>query len=126
MRRIVSIVVVLCAIAMAVALTAQSPTKPVATYKIEFDNIFGLTEGGDLTVAGVKAGKTPGPFELTDDERPKALVTAQIQKPGFTPFRADAHCDIRQQNLIGTYYVSCQPGKSPRKLKDGAVIPVEQ
>jgi ABC-type transporter Mla subunit MlaD len=125
MKRILAILVVLGAIAAAVSLTAASPNKPLATYKIEFDNIFGLTEGGDLTVAGVKAGKTPI-FELTDDERPKALVTAEIQKPGFTPFRADAHCDIRQQNLIGTYYISCQPGKSPRKLPNGAVIPVEQ
>src|SRR5215208_8524150 len=123
MKRVLAILVVLVAVAAAVSLTAASPTKPIAEYKIEFDNIFGLTEGGDLTVAGVKAGKTPAPFELTNDERPKALVTAQVQKPGFTPFRADAHCDIRQQNLIGTYYVSCQPGKSPRKLPNGAVIP---
>ena len=125
MKRILALAIVASAIAAAVVLTAASPTGPVATYRIEFDNIFGLTEGGDLTIAGVKAGKTPY-FEVTDDERPKALVTAEISKPGFTPFRADAHCDIRQQNLIGTYYVSCQPGKSPRKLPNGAVIPVEQ
>jgi len=125
MKRVLAILVVLVAVAAAVSLTAASPTKPIAEYKIEFDNIFGLTEGGDLTIAGVKAGKTPY-FEVTNDERPKALVTAQISKPGFTPFRADAHCDIRQQNLIGTYFVSCQPGKSPRKLPNGAVIPVEQ
>src|SRR5215211_5079625 len=125
MKRVLAILVVLVAVAAAVSLTAASPTKPNAEYKIEFDNIFGLTEGGDLTIAGVKAGKTPY-FEVTNDERPKALVTAQISKPGFTPFRADAHCDIRQQNLIGTYFVSCQPGKSPRKLPNGAVIPVEQ
>ena len=127
MKRLIAILVLAAAIIGAVFMTAaKSPGQPVATYKIEFDNIFGLTEGGDLTIAGVKAGKTPGPFELTNDERPKALVTAEIAKPGFTPFRADAHCDIRQQNLIGTYYVSCQPGKSPRKLPNGATIPVEQ
>jgi ABC-type transporter Mla subunit MlaD len=127
MRRLIALLVLAGAIAAAVVLTAAGPkTGPIATYKIEFDNVFGLTEGGDITVAGVKAGKTPGPFELTDEERPKALVTAEIEKPGFTPFRADAHCDVRQQSLIGTYYVSCQPGKSPRKLPNGATIPVEQ
>src|SRR5919112_1324655 len=125
MKRILAIVVLGCAVATAVVLSAASPTKPIATYRIEFDNAFGLEEGGDLTIAGVKAGKTPY-MEVTDDERPKALVTAEISKPGFTHFRADAHCDVRQQNLIGTYYVSCQPGKSPRKLANGAVIPVEQ
>ena len=126
MRRVVGLLVLAGAITFAVVLSAAGPqTGPIATYKIEFDNIFGLTEGGDLTVAGVKAGKTPN-FELTDEERPKALVNAEVSKPGFTPFRADAHCDIRQQSLIGTYYVSCQPGKSPRKLPDGATIPVEQ
>jgi len=126
MRRIVGILVLAGAVTLAVILSAAGPTAgPVATYKIEFDNIFGLTEGGDITVAGVKAGKTPN-FELTDDERPKALVSAEISETGLTPFRADAHCDIRQQSLIGTYYVSCQPGKSPRKLPNGATIPVEQ
>ena len=126
MRRIVGILVLAGAVTLAVVLSAAGPkVGPIATYKIEFDNIFGLTEGGDLTVAGVQAGKTPT-FELTNDERPKALVIAEIAKPGFTPFRADARCDIRQQSLIGTYYVSCQPGKSPRKLPDGATIPVEQ
>ena len=126
MRRIVGILVLAGAVTLAVVLSAAGPkVGPIATYKIEFDNIFGLTEGGDLTVAGVQAGKTPT-FELTNDERPKALVIAEISKPGFTPFRADARCDVRQQSLIGTYYVSCQPGKSPRKLPDGATIPVEQ
>ena len=126
MRRIVGILVLAGAVTFAVVLSAAGPkVGPIATYKIEFDNIFGLTEGGDMTVAGVKAGQTPR-FELTNDERPKAVVIAEIAKPGFTPFRADAHCDIRQQSLIGTYYVSCQPGKSPRKLPDGATIPVEQ
>ncbi len=126
MRRIVGLLVLAGAVTFAVVLSAAGPkVGPIATYKIEFDNIFGLTEGGDMTVAGVKAGKT-ATFELTDDERPKAVVIAEISKPGFTPFRADAHCDIRQQSLIGTYYVSCQPGKSPRKLPDGATIPVEQ
>ncbi len=127
MRRLLAVLVLGAAITAAVVLSAAGPkVGPIATYYIEFDNAFGLTDGGDLTVAGIKAGKTPGPFDVTDDERPKALITAEISRPGFTPFRADAHCDIRQQSLIGTYYVSCQPGKSPRKLPDGATIPVEQ
>ena len=59
MKRILALAVVASAIAAAVVLTAASPTGPVATYRIEFDNIFGLTEGGDLTIADVKAGNTP-------------------------------------------------------------------
>jgi ABC-type transporter Mla subunit MlaD len=29
-----------------------------ARYKIEFDNAFGLNEGGDFRIGGVRAGKT--------------------------------------------------------------------
>ena len=37
------------------------------TYEIEFDNAFGLVEGGDLKIGGVKAGQTTG-FELTETQ----------------------------------------------------------
>ena len=33
---------------------------------------------------------------------------------------------MRQQSLIGEYYVDCQPGTSEQELPEGATIPVEQ
>jgi ABC-type transporter Mla subunit MlaD len=97
------------------------------TYKIMFDNAFGLTKGGDFRVGGVNAGQTTD-FTVVKKkgEAPKAVVTAEVSKPGFGDFRKDASCEIRPQSLIGEYYVDCQPGKSPEHLKDGGTIPVEQ
>jgi phospholipid/cholesterol/gamma-HCH transport system substrate-binding protein len=93
------------------------------TYKIIFDNAFGLTEGGDLRVGGVNAGETSD-FTATKDTPPKAEVTAKITQPGFGNFRSDASCTIKPQSLIGEYFVDCQPGTSGKELDDGARIPV--
>jgi ABC-type transporter Mla subunit MlaD len=96
------------------------------TYRIMFDNAFGLTKGGDLRVGGVNAGQTTD-FDVhkRQGESPKAVVVAEITKPGFDDFRKDASCDIRPQSLIGEYYVDCQPGSSREPLPNDTV-PVEQ
>ena len=96
------------------------------TYKIVFDNAFGLTEGGDFRVGGVNAGSTTEFEADATTSPPKAEVTAEITEPGFDDFREDASCNIKPQSLIGEYYVDCQPGTSKKKLKDGATVPVEQ
>ena len=126
MRRLISIafLVVVCA-AAAVLAGASDEGASGKTYKIIFDNAFGLTEGGDFRVGGVKAGRTTK-FTATEDTPPKAEVTAEISEPGFGDFRSDATCTIKPQSLIGEYYVDCQPGKADEKLKDGARVPVEQ
>jgi virulence factor Mce-like protein len=97
------------------------------TYKIMFDNAFGLTKGGDFRVGGVNAGQTSD-FEVVKKpgEAPKAVVTVEVTKPGFGDFRSDASCEIRPQSLIGEYYVDCQPGKSEERLGNGGTVPVEQ
>jgi ABC-type transporter Mla subunit MlaD len=124
----VSIGIVLGALAVAVLLAgASNPVKPKATYKIYFDNAFGLAEGGDFRVGGVKAGKTTK-FNVSKKpgHSPKAVVTAQITQPGFDHFRSDASCDIRPQSLIGEYYVDCEPGSSGKVLPTNGkgVVPV--
>jgi len=97
------------------------------TYRIMFDNAFGLTTGGDFRVGGVNAGQTTDfAVEKKPGEAPKAVVTVSITKPGFEDFRTDASCEIRPQSLIGEYYVDCQPGKSEQRLKPGGTVPVEQ
>jgi ABC-type transporter Mla subunit MlaD len=97
------------------------------TYKLVFDNAFGLVKGGDFRVGGVNAGQTTGfDVEKKKGESPKAIVTVSVTKPGFGDFRTDASCEIRPQSLIGEYYVDCQPGKSDQRLKDGGTVPVEQ
>jgi ABC-type transporter Mla subunit MlaD len=97
------------------------------TYRLKFDNAFGLVKGGDFRVGGVNAGQTTDfEVEKKKGESPKAVVTVEVSKPGFGDFRKDASCEVRPQSLIGEYYVDCQPGKSDERLPDGGVVPVEQ
>jgi virulence factor Mce-like protein len=91
-------------------------------YWVELDNAFGLVNGGDLKIAGVRAGKITK-LKL-DKKTNRALVGIQINKTGFGDLRADTHCDVRPQSLIGEYFIDCQPGTSRTHLKGGAVIPV--
>ena len=97
------------------------------TYKIQFDNAFGLTTGGDLKIGGVRAGKTSGfGLKKISDGRYVAEVQGQITAPGITGFHKDASCEIRPQSLIGEYFVDCQPGSSKQMLPSGGTLPVKQ
>jgi ABC-type transporter Mla subunit MlaD len=135
-RRLGSIAVVLvaCAVVIVLAGAGGQPSETGKTIKIAFSNAFGLTEGGDLRVGGVNAGSTDS-FDVSKgpecqlgqpNRQPKrtcAIVTASVTKPGFTSFRSDATCAIRQQSLIGEYYVDCQPGSAKSMLPSGKIIP---
>jgi len=130
MRRLIAIATVLGAVVAAVVLSgAAGPlgdgNAKGTTYYIEFDNAFGLSEGGDLRVGNVNAGKTTD-FTITRKFPVKALAEVHVTRPGFVRFREDASCAVRQQSLIGEYYVDCQPGSAPKLLPDGGVIPVAQ
>jgi virulence factor Mce-like protein len=128
MRRVLVIIAVLGVCAAAFVLAGASEEGSLGrTYKVKFDNAFGLVKGGDFRVGGVNAGQTTGfDVEKKKGESPKAVVTVEITKPGFADFRKDATCEIRPQSLIGEYYVDCQPGSSEERLKDGGSVPVEQ
>ena len=111
--------------ALAVLLTGvATPEGKGRSYWVEFDNVFGLVEGGDLKLGGVKAGETTA-FRLTDDEPYRVEVEIVLTEPGLSALRQDASCAVRQQSLIGEYYVDCQPGKGDL-LAEGATVPVEQ
>jgi len=115
-----------CAAAFVLAGASDQSSKG-RTYRLMFDNAFGLVKGGDFRVGGVNAGQTTD-FDVYKEkgESPKAVVTVEVTKPGFGDFRKDASCEVRPQSLIGEYYVDCQPGKSDERLKDGGTVPVEQ
>ena len=94
------------------------------TYWVELDNAFGLVPGGDMKVAGVRAGS----IEAIDLDRKTlhALVKFRITETGFGQLRADVSCDTRPQSLIGEYYLDCEPGSAATALAPGSVIPVTQ
>jgi len=91
------------------------------TYKLEFDNAFGLVPDAQFKVAGVPAGKTSS-IDL-DQKNFHAVVTVQVTTKGFGAFRSDASCQSRPQSLIGEYFVDCQPGQYGKPLEPGATLP---
>ncbi len=93
-------------------------------YKIELDNAFGLVNGADFKVAGVRAGSITN-IGL-DQQTLHAVVTVQVTEPGFGVFHSDAFCQSRPQSLIGEYFIDCQPGQSGGELKPGSTIPVNR
>jgi ABC-type transporter Mla subunit MlaD len=128
-RRLLAFGVVVAVLAAAFVLTGASEKDKGRSYRIVLDNAFGLVEGGDFRVGGVRAGKTTA-FDIKKrrGHHPEAVVTAEISQPGFDDFREDASCEVKPQSLIGEYYVDCQPGSSPKRLPtDGkGTVPVRQ
>ena len=126
MRRLALIAVGLLLALGALVTTAASGggTDTTPSFTIEVDNAFGLVNGGDVKVAGVRAGKVAS---ISLDKRTlHALIGVKISVSGFGSFRTDATCSSRPQSLIGEYFVDCDPGHSPNLLRSGGRIPVTQ
>lgn len=125
MRRIVAAVVVLAlAVTGAFVLSGASSGSSSKRFKLVFDNAFGLTQGGDFKIAGVRAGQTSR-FSISKERPRKAVVEVTLNQPGVGKLRDDSLCDIKPQSLIGEYFVDCREGKGT-PLKDGATLPVSR
>jgi ABC-type transporter Mla subunit MlaD len=133
-RRLATIGSLLAVCLLAFVLTGQSePDAKGEKYWIEFDNAFGLVEDGELKIGGVSAGAIKD-FKLTDSEPPKVAVQVEVSGDDFDRLRAGvgpshengATCGVRQQSLIGEYFIDCQPGTAGPTLKDGGRVGVKQ
>jgi virulence factor Mce-like protein len=123
MKRILGVIAILLgAGVLAVFATAASNGSSGPQYWVELDDAFGLVSGGDLKIAGVRAG-TIGAMKI-DERTHRALVQINITKNGFGSIRTDVSCQSRPESLIGEYFLDCQPGTSPVELKPGSTIPV--
>jgi virulence factor Mce-like protein len=125
-RRLLAIALLLAAGAAAVVTSASAGSEDPtgANYTVELDNAFGIVNGADVKVAGVRAGRVTG---MRVDRRSKrALVDFTITQSGFGSLRTDAFCESRPQSLIGEYFIDCRPGTAEQRLKPGGTIPVEQ
>jgi len=94
------------------------------TYKVVFDNSFGLTPDAEVRAAGVAVGSVAN-LDLQRGTN-RAVITVEISKPEFGDFREDVFCQVQPQSLIGEYFLDCQPGTSGKRLPVGSTIPVEQ
>jgi ABC-type transporter Mla subunit MlaD len=123
-RRIIAGAAVLVAVGAFLALTlGSSSTGSGSTYKVELQNAFGLVNGGDFKVAGVRVGKIQS-IDLCKYDKSAhcqykldAVVTVTVNRKGYGQFRSDAFCQSRPQSLIGEYFLDCDPGSSGRVLK---------
>ena len=126
MRRVFVILVVLSAVTAGAFASAGAggDDDNARKFTLELDNAFGLVEGGDMKVAGVRAGRIT---KLRLDRKTKhALVDFEITRTGFGSLRSDVFCESRPQSLIGEYFIDCRPGTAPKELEGGALIPIEQ
>ncbi len=124
MRRILLIGLLLVAGAAFVALsTGAKDEDTLGEFKVEFDNAFGLVEGGDFKVAGVTAGKIT--TLDVDKETKRAVIGFEVTEKGFGSLRKDARCEVMPQSLVGEYFVNCEPGTGPI-LEPGSTISVDR
>ena len=86
-----------------------------------FDNSSFVIPGEDVKVAGVTVG-TIQAVELT--EQNKAALVLEIDNPRFQPFRADAHCEIGLESLLGEQFVQCTPTQPRRGRRASAAPPL--
>jgi len=125
-RRVLVIVLVLAGAAAAATAAADSGKSEGAKgnqFVVELDNAFGLTEGADVKVAGVRAGAVKD--MRVDRKTTHALIDIEITETGFGSLREDAFCETRPQSLIGEYFVDCRPGTSEKKLPPGGRVPID-
>jgi phospholipid/cholesterol/gamma-HCH transport system substrate-binding protein len=74
-----------------------------------FDNSSFVIPGEQVKVAGATVG-TIHAVQLT--EQNKAALVLQITNRRFVPFRADAHCQIGLESLLGEQFVQCTTTQS--------------
>jgi virulence factor Mce-like protein len=126
-RRVVIVLLALAAAAVGATAAAGSggPSQSDGMhYTVELDNAFGVTNGSDVKVAGVRAGQVTD--MRVDPRTTHALIDISITETGFGSLRTDAFCETRPQSLIGEYFVDCRPGTSSQALANGATIPIAQ
>jgi ABC-type transporter Mla subunit MlaD len=126
MRRLLTALLIAAGLSAFVLSTvaADDETIDARRYWVEMDNAFGMIEGADVKVAGVRAGQILD-FKV-EPKSFRALVQIEISAKGFGDLRSDVFCESRPQSLIGEYFLDCLPGKAAEKIPEGSTIPVTQ
>jgi phospholipid/cholesterol/gamma-HCH transport system substrate-binding protein len=88
----------------------------------QFDNIAGLSVGGDVRIAGVKVGTVTS--ERIDPKTFAALVSMTVQDDLLLP--QDTSASIVSESLLGGKYISLSPGGNETNLKPDQTITITQ
>lgn len=114
---------VLVALVVVIVIAAQRFTGGGAGgYQVRavFQNSSFVTPGEQVKVAGVTVG-TIHAVQLTAHNQ--AAVVLSITDRRYIPFRADAHCAIGLESLLGEQFVQCVPSR-PRPTGSAAPAPL--
>ncbi len=96
---------------------------PTTEYSAEFTDVFGLRDGDDVRMAGVRVGRVMR-VDLVSGNRAKVDFEVQNDQQVL----ANTEASILYQNIVGQRYLELHPGKTGEtaKLPAGGVIPVER
>ncbi len=93
-----------------------------AAYSAMFNDVYGLREGDDVRMAGVRVGRV----EKIDLEGKLAKVRFVVQDE--QPLFGNTIASVTYQNIVGQRYLGLSLGAqgSPDRLPPGSVIPLER
>ena len=88
----------------------------------DFDNASGVSVGSDVRIAGIKVGSVVGQSLNPQNfqARIDMLINPEVQ------IADDSSAKIASEGLLGTNFISLEPGGSDSKLADGSVISYTQ
>ena len=92
------------------------------TLQARFDNIAGLSVGGDVRIAGVKVGTVTG--ERINPKSFDAIVSMSVSDEIHLP--TDTGASITSESLLGGKYIALSPGGNEADLKPGQTITITQ
>jgi phospholipid/cholesterol/gamma-HCH transport system substrate-binding protein len=107
----------------------RSVTGETTRYGAEFTDVFGLREGDDVRMAGVRVGRVMK-VELTEDSRANVEFALQNDQQLYS----DTEASILYQNIVGQRYLDLRQGLGRATarpadavaLAPGSVIPIER
>jgi phospholipid/cholesterol/gamma-HCH transport system substrate-binding protein len=88
----------------------------------EFDNVEGVNVGSDIRMAGIKIGTVTA--QSLNPENFQALISMNIDPA--VQLTDDTSAKVTSEGLLGSKFISLEPGGSETKLADGGVITYTQ
>ena len=88
----------------------------------EFDNVEGVNVGSDIRMAGIKIGTVTA--QSLNPENYQALISMSIDPA--VQLTDDTSAKVTSEGLLGSKFISLEPGGSETKLANGGVITYTQ